>query len=281
VSFSKWLRPEAGGWLSRWSYYLSSIPTLLFKIRRPQTVIGAFLGLSARRPFQIRLADGTRFFVRNALDIWLVKENCLDGDYERGEVPIRNGWTVVDIGAGLGEFAVWVARRHPKSIVYAFEPLPESFALLVENVRLNGLSNVRPIQKAVFAAEGMVRLHAPSGLAGQHRRAAAGSKPASGAIEADATTLDRALEDLPIDTCDFLKIDCEGAEYEILFSAPAATLERVRHIAMEYHEGVTEHSHDELARFLESKGFRVRTRPNPAHREIGFLFASRREPGGA
>jgi FkbM family methyltransferase len=178
VSFSKWLRPEAGGWLSRWSYYLSSIPTLLFKIRRPQTVIGAFLGLSARRPFQIRLADGTRFFVRNALDIWLVKENCLDGDYERGEVPIRNGWTVVDIGAGLGEFAVWVARRHPKSIVYAFEPLPESFALLVENVRLNGLSNVRPIQKAVFAAEGMVRLHAPSGLAGQHRRAAAGSKPA-------------------------------------------------------------------------------------------------------
>lgn len=271
----------AGGLLSRWAYYLSSIPTLLSKIQSTRAVVGAFLGLPVRRPFQIRLADGTRFFVRNALDIWLVKENCLDDDYERGEVPIRNGWTVVDIGAGLGEFAVWVARRHPKSIVYAFEPLPESFALLVENIRLNGLSNVRAIQKSIFAAAGMVTLRAPSGLAGQHRSSAAEPTPGSGAIEAEAITLERALEDLQIGTCDFLKIDCEGAEYEILFSAPAATLERVRHIAMEYHEGVTERSHEELARFLESNGFRVRTRPNPAHREIGFLFASRREPAVA
>ncbi len=264
--------------VSRWAYYLSSIPTLLFKIRSRRAVLAAFLGLPVRRPFPILLADGTRFLVRNALDIWLVKESCLDCDYERGEVPIRNGWIVVDVGAGVGEFAVCVARRNPRSIVYAFEPLPESFALLAENVRLNGLSNVHPIPKAIAATEGTVTLHAPTGLAGQHRTSTAA--PAIGAIAVAATTLERTMEDLQIATCDFLKIDCEGAEYEILLSASPATLERVRHIAMEYHEGkISARSHDELARFLEANGFRVRTRPNLAHREIGFLFASRRDQG--
>lgn len=263
--------------LSRWIYYLSSIPTLLSKIRSRRAVLAAFLGLPVRRPFPIRLADGTRFLVRNALDIWLVKENCLDRDYERGAVAIHDGWTVVDIGAGTGEFAVCVARRNPRSIVHAFEPLPESFSLLCENVRLNRISNVHTISRAVAGREGVVTLHAPTGMPGQHRTFC--EKAPAGGIAAEATTLDRAFEELGIATCDFLKIDCEGAEYDILFSASDATLGRVRHIALEYHEGVTAHSHDELVRFLESKGFRARTRPNPAHREIGFLFASRSDQG--
>lgn len=266
--------------VSRWIYYLSSIPTLLTKIRNRRTVLAAFLGLPMRSPFPIRLQDGTRFLVRNALDIWLVKESCLDRDYERDAVAIRDGWTVVDIGAGTGEFAVSVARRNPRSIVYAFEPLPESFALLSENVRLNGLSNVRAVRKAVAGAPGAVTLHAPSGLAGQHRATRDPAESDPDAISAEATTLEDALRELGTADCDFLKIDCEGAEYEILFNAPAEALSKVRHIAMEYHEGVTEHSPDDLRRFLESRGFRVRTRPNPAHRHIGFLFAAR-EPQGA
>jgi FkbM family methyltransferase len=261
--------------VSRWIYYLSSIPTLLTKVRPRPAVLSAFLGLPVKSPFPIRLPDGTRFLVRNALDIWLVKESCLDRDYERDAVAIRDGWTIVDVGAGTGEFAVSVARRNPRSIVHAFEPLPESFALLEENVRLNGLSNVHAVQKAVAGAAGAVTLHAPSGLAGQHRTTRERDAPPLDAIPADATTLDAAFAELGTPGCDFLKIDCEGAEYEILFAASAATLRRVRHIAMEYHEGVTAHSSADLQRFLESHGFRVWTRPNRAHREIGFLFATR------
>ena len=273
--------PAKSTFLSRWAYYLSSIPTLLLKIDNPAAVLAAFLGLPVRRPFTIRLKNGLRFRVRNALDIWLVKESCLDRDYERGAVAIEDGWTIVDIGAGTGEFAVCAARDHPRSTVFAFEPFPESFELLGENIRLNGLENVHALPRAIAGSVGARTLHTPTGVAGQHRTATVDSVPGPASSTVDATTLDRAFSELSIGTCDFLKIDCEGAEYEILFGASDETLARVRHITMEYHDGVTPHSHEDLVRFLEGKGFRVRLRSNPAHREIGFLFASRMPGSGS
>jgi FkbM family methyltransferase len=270
--------PSKSLFFSRWAYYLSSIPTLLLKIRNPVAVLAAFLGLPVRRPFTIRLANGLRFRVRNALDIWLVKESCLDRDYERGAVSIEDGWTVVDVGAGTGEFAVYVGREHPRAKVFAFEPFSESFQLLGENIRLNGLSNVRALPQAIAGSAGPRMLHTPSGLAGQHRTSP-NVVPVAASPTVEATTLDRAFADLSISKCDFLKIDCEGAEYEILFATSDDTLSRVRHIAMEYHDGVTDHSHSDLVRFLEHRGFDVRIRPNPVHREIGLLFASTRASG--
>src|SRR5439155_22097922 len=74
--------------------------------------------------------------------------------------------------------------------------------------------------------------------------------------------------------CDFLKIDCEGAEYDIMFHATADTLRRIRHISMEYHDGVTSHSHGELRAFLEKHGFRVQVHGNAAHRNLGYLYAT-------
>jgi hypothetical protein len=70
-----------------------------------------------------------------------------------------------------------------------------------------------------------------------------------------------------------LKIDCEGAEYDILFHAGRGTLHKVKHICLEYHDGVTRFSHADLVRFFEDQGFLVKIIPNRAHREIGLLYA--------
>jgi hypothetical protein len=115
-----------------------------------------------------------------------------------------------------------------------------------------------------------------TGLSGQHRTAGDGASALAAPIRVPAITLSGAFEKLQIARCDFLKIDCEGAEYEILFAADETTLSRIGHIAMEYHDAVTRHRHEELIRFLEDRGFVVRTRPSPAYYELGFLFASRR-----
>ena len=260
--------------ISRWTYYLRSISTLLSRIQPRVRVLAAFLGLT-RRPFQIQLDDGCRFKVRNRMDVWIIKETCLDRDYERDAVAVEDGWTVVDVGAGLGDFAVCVARRCPRSIVFAFEPLAESFALLRENIDQNGLQNVRPLPEAIAGRAGDVFLAAATGVAVQHRITMEESE-ATLRTPVRAVTLREAFEKLGIDRCDFLKIDCEGAEYEILLGADEVTLSHIRHIALEYHDFRTRHSHSDLQRYLEGRGFRVQRRANPAHEYLGFLFASRR-----
>jgi hypothetical protein len=90
----------------------------------------------------------------------------------------------------------------------------------------------------------------------------------------DELPLGAALESAGAARCDFLKLDCEGAEYAILRQAAAdGTLARVGRISMEYHDGVTDGSGVWLAEFLRGYGFAVTLEPNPAHANIGFLRA--------
>jgi FkbM family methyltransferase len=200
---------------------------------------------------------------------------CLDREYERHGTAIRDGWSVVDIGAGLGEFAISVAREHPGCRVYAFEPCDEALTLLRENVDLNEVRNVTPLPYAVAARGGVSVLRVPV-----RRRATASTArtPGGGAsrsVPVPCVTLREAFRDLGIRRCDFLKLDCEGAEYEIMLGADADTTDRIAHIGMEYHEGVAGRSVGDLVGFLRSRGFSVRTVPNPAHpRAMGLLYAT-------
>ncbi len=240
---------------------------------RPRgAVLRLFLGLPVALPLEIRLPDGLRFRVRTRMEAWLLKETCLDGDYER-DAPLEDGWTIVDVGAATGDFAVHAAARCPRGVVHAFEPLPEAFGRLEEHLRVNGVGNVRAEAQAIAAREGHLALYTVTGLSGQHRTAGDGSVAAGRPVAVRATTLSRVFERHGIARCDLLKLDCEGAEFEILLSAPDDLLARIARIVLEYHDHVTAHTHEDLAARLAERGFRVRTRPNPAWKELGFLYA--------
>lgn len=255
--------------LRRLAYYLRSIPTLLAGMEPTLPLLALFLGLPGASPLTLRLRpSGLRLRVRGAMDAWIAKETCLDRDYERVGVPVGAGWRVVDIGAALGDWALDSALRQPTSEVHAYEPSPDSFRLLEENIRLNGLPNVRAFPEAIHAGAERVTMDI-SGAGVQHRTTRGAG------VEVPATTLDVVLQRLGA-PCDLLKMDCEGAEYQILFGASPDSLRQVRRIVMEYHDGVGEHSHPELVRFLEAQGFAVAATPNPVQPDLGFLFATRR-----
>ena len=264
-------RREGSQGARRWIYYLTSIPTILLGMRPVGGILRLFLGLPVARPLTVAL-DGARFRVWTRMDAWILKESCLDRDYERG-ARVGPDWIVVDVGAGMGDFTIHAARLCPRGRVYAFEPLPESFARLEEHLRINAVANVRAFPEAIAGAGGTLSLYTVTGLSGQHRTAGDGAGRSGAPIEVPATTLSAAFERLGIARCDFLKIDCEGAEFEILLGLPDAALAKIARIALEYHDHVTAHTHEEVARFLEGRGFRVRIHPSPAWRELGFLYA--------
>lgn len=254
--------------MRRIGYYLSSIPTILGQIKNWYVCLGL---LVSKKPVIIRLKSGCQFKVRSVMDVWIIKETCLDRDYESNATAIQENWIVIDIGAGIGDFAVSVAYEHPNCRIYAYEPFPESYRLLVENIRLNSVNNVTAFSLAVGAQTGIMTLFA-TGAAVQH--STANTSNSVEAISVQGLSLDDVFETNALVLCDFLKIDCEGGEFDIIFNASTTTLKKIRNISLEYHNGVTKFSHTDLVTYLQQRGFKVKTVPNPVHSNLGFLYAS-------
>ena len=210
------------------------------------------------------------------MDIWIIKETCLDRDYERIGIELQNGWTIIDIGAGLGDFSIYAADKSKQGKVYAFEPFPDSFKLLQENIELNGVQNVFPYQKALASKPGTLSLETGTGIAVMHSTAQTSDNDTR--IQVPSVTLSQAFTENNLLHCDFLKIDCEGGEYDILMNGDKETLSKIKHICLEYHDGFTKHSHDDLVNFLQGNGFEVTTEPNPVHAITGILYARNNAP---
>lgn len=141
----------------------------------------------------------------------------VSGAWERDTVRLferilKTGDVVVDIGAHVGYFTLIAARSvGPEGRVYAFEPDPENYALLVRNIELNGYQNIIPIQKAVWNITGKLPLFSTGLDSGQHSLCRAGKyERASQFVE--TITLDTFLEEEGLPKIDLIKMDIEGAE---------------------------------------------------------------------
>jgi len=134
--------------------------------------------------------------------------------YERLFKP-EVGFTVVDIGAHIGIFTLKAAKSVGKGgLIIAIEPDPENYKLLIKNIKINNYSNVIPLNLACANFKGIGKLYIFS------RNDAASLKTKSNKeIEVSVTKLDDLLNELKIVKIDFIKIDVERMELEILKGA--------------------------------------------------------------
>lgn len=202
--------------------------------------------------------------------IFLFREIWIEQCYGTPAITARDGAAIVDVGAHVGVFALWAAKRYPGLRVVALEPAPQAFALLARNVRDNRAEQVIPLNVAAGGKRGEVDLlsrgpEMMSTLYGEGQVTA----------RCEMLTLDDVIARHRIESIPLLKLDCEGAEYEILYGASSDALARVERIAMEYHVGLTEHDPDQLVSFLKGHGFQVRTRPSIDDMVHGYLRAWR------
>ncbi|MGE5172127.1 MAG: FkbM family methyltransferase [Rudaea sp.] len=256
--------------LRRLRYYARSIATLASRIERPHAV--AWTLLARGGGCVVRFRDGPALACRDAMDLWVAKETCLDRDYERYGTAIASGWTIVDIGAGIGDFTILAARAAHAGRVVACEPATGAVKLLRENLQRNGVTNVDVIDAAIAATA------SPRALS-VHRHGATASTlgvaPDERSLTVAAMTLADVLARIPSGRCDLLKSDCEGAEFDFLLAADDATLARIRRIVLEYHDWHGNH-HAALEERLREAGFStVSTHPNAVHADTGFLYAER------
>ena len=267
-------------WVRKIGYYAYSTLEIILNFKDWHQLIPLFVKRADHDERVVRLRrPPVTMIVRSAMDVWSIKETFLDAFYTRYGVPVQDGWTVIDIGAAIGDFSIYAAYGNPNARIYAFEPFPESYQLLIKNLSLNALENVTAFQEAIWGQSGRLSLEVSTGEPLQvtsQKINLNGENPEL--ITVAARTLANVIDALNLQTVDLLKLDCEGAEYEILMTAPAETFAKIPRIIMEYHDLDREHTHVHLIDFLMEKGYQVDWHKNLVHEEIGYLFASKMTP---
>jgi len=124
-----------------------------------------------------------------------------------------------DVGANLGEYTLFAAKRVKNGKVLSFEPMPKMTALLQENIKLNGFQNVRVMNYGLSDKEATLPIHEIEGADDGLSTFFIGDLKSRGTTEASLKALDAVAGELGIQRIDFIKMDIEGAELYALRGA--------------------------------------------------------------
>jgi FkbM family methyltransferase len=165
--------------------------------------------------------QGYKFFCRINRDDFLFMTNH-ENEIMEYFTP-NEGDTVIDVGAHIGLYTLIAAKRVGSSgKVIAIEPDPDNFKILRKNILLNQLSNVEALECAVYSTREKLKLFLPEVEQGRTifntvMQDRAGRS--NNFLEVEANTLDNILNENNVQRVDYLKIDVEGAELEVLKGA--------------------------------------------------------------
>jgi FkbM family methyltransferase len=130
-----------------------------------------------------------------------------------GELTLPKNPVIVDIGANVGVISFYLAKKYPDAKIYAYEPHPSNYKNLVKGIAENGINNVFPFNKAVLEESGLeVEIY----LDEENSGASSIYYPSSGSATVETISLPDIVKENGIEKIDYLKIDCEGAEFDIL-----------------------------------------------------------------
>jgi FkbM family methyltransferase len=159
---------------------------------------------------------------------------------------------ILDCGANIGLSVCYFKRLYPHSRITAFEPDPKAFACLSRNCQALGLDGVELIPKAVWKQAGELPFWGEG--------ADAGRVTAPGEAQT-ATVAACRLKDFLSEPVDFLKMDVEGAEADVLLDC-ASSLAQVRTCFVEYHSFTGRPQRLEtVTQVLSEAGFRLHVHP--------------------
>ena len=206
----------------------------------------------------LRFRDGLNVVCRRGTGDWsVIHELAFAGGYRHALEYLRNATgpkTVIDLGGNIGLFSLLAARQNDVT-VHAYEPGPPNFRLFVMNCLANPSLSERIVlhREAVGGESRVVKWffdEANPGGSGLY-----GEQPGQTSFDVNIRSFAEvvASQTTPIA---LLKLDIEGAEFELLDQTPPAVWKRVNAISLELHDDPAgKMSRDEFMRRLADYGF--------------------------
>ena len=229
----------------------------------------------------------------SALDLY--KEIYEDEPYLREGLSIHPKDVVIDIGGNIGLWSLFILEQVPDIRLITVEPVPQIFEALQENLKnyqppkssvtLLNIGLAETEKKAEFnfyprvasdstatpfdmdqqvkyflamSRKGITRI-LPSGIKAWFIRQILRWYYSPQKVECQLKTLSQVIEELQLDHIDFVKLDAENAEREVIAGIAEKDWPKIRQISMEVHTNIPGGKSlvDDLTKLLQSKGFSV------------------------
>lgn len=187
---------------------------------------------------QFRIADGHSFYYSHR-EIFLDEIYKFQADHSS---PV-----ILDCGSNYGVSIVYFKQLYPDATVTGIEADPNIFKILRTNIDARNFDNVTLLQKAVSTQVGLIQFFCEGADGGREHYMA----EARAQVEVETISLDDLIET----EVDFLKMDIEGSETDVLVSSKK--LNKVKKIFIEYHSFTDEEQKlGDLLTCLINNGFR-------------------------
>jgi len=169
--------------------------------------------------------------------------------------PFNEKAIILDIGGHYGYFSFFASMNlKPESQIFSIEPSPGNVEVFKQNLKSNDFNNIKLIQCGLGGKTMRTELY--EGNSYNHSIINNNIKKAIAIVQ--IYSLDDFLIQNSLNKIDFLKLDCEGAEYDILFNTSGNGFEKIKIISMEFHDQrALGHTPNQLIELLQDNRFKI------------------------
>lgn len=220
---------------------------------------------------KLELSSGLSIKVLNANGLRIHNEIFVQNIYESGKVRVNKGDVVLDIGANIGVFSLYAANNGACR-VFSFEPDEKNYKYLNENIYQNNLDTIVKAYNFGLANSSGKRHLQIAIIPGGHQMLREGENISSHDEVIMTKTFSEFTKENKLNHIDFVKLDCEGAEGEILESFDKTHFEMIDKFAVEFHDNRSILNHYEINELLKSHNFKTNLKWD-GEGNYGYIFA--------
>jgi FkbM family methyltransferase len=165
-----------------------------------------------------------------------------------------NPKVILDIGGNIGIASIYLASIFPEAAIYTFEPLHDNFKILKKNTQQ--YTNIKIFNIGLGSKNGNFKVYLsdnPDNFGGASFYPEIGGNKDESYIKCEVKNINEVLKELKLNSIDLIKIDTEGAEYDILYTLKGEILRDTSWITGELHGN----QDFELLNYLNSLGFSI------------------------